>query len=388
VVAFVALLIVACGDDDGAASGTTTSTTPATTGSTLDGTEAPDEDDGGGTDDGGDEGGGDGSPPAEGGSLEVVAEGLEAPWDVAFTPDGRTFVSERDSGRLVEIASDGSVDDVRTFDDVDPESEGGLLGLAVSPDHADDGWLYAYYTTPDDNRIVRFTLDGDEEELVTGIPSSPIHNGGVIEFGPDGMLYAGTGDAGSADRAQDDSSLAGKILRLEPDGSVPDDNPAEGSLVWTSGHRNVQGLAWSADGTLYATELGPDRDDEVNRIEAGQNYGWPIVTGQTGDDRFTDPIAVFSTDEASPSGAVVVDGGAWDGDMVFAALRGQRLWRLTFEQGEVTGREAHLAGEFGRLRNVVQHPDGPLWILTSNRDGRGSPVDTDDRILELTPPPP
>ena len=324
-------------------------------------------------------------PQAEG-TLEVLAEDLEVPWDLEVAPDGRMFVTER-GGRLLELAEDGSVEEVRTFE-VNPSGEGGLLGLAISPDYEDDGYLYAYYTATPGNRIVRFTLDGEEEILLDRIPSSVNHDGGALEFGPDGMLYAGTGDALEAANAQDVDSLAGKILRIEPDGTIPDDNPFEGSPVWSYGHRNLQGLAWDADGTMYSVELGPDRDDEVNRIEPGENHGWPIVTGVADDPELVDPIAVFQPEEASPSGATIVDGGVWDGDLVFAGLRGERLWRLALYQGEVVGEEAHLVGELGRLRNIVQHPDGRLLILTSNRDGRGLPVEGDDRILSLVPPPP
>jgi glucose/arabinose dehydrogenase len=376
------LLLAACGDDDESADddGTTTTTTESDATTTTTTTEDV------GEPDGQDEA--EAEIQQEPGTVEVVAEGLEVPWDVAFTPDGRTFVTERDTGRLLELDDDGSTREVRTFD-IDATGEGGLMGLAVSPDHDDDGWLYVYLTAADDNRVVRIQADGTgEEEILTGIPKASNHNGGVIRFGPDGMLYVGTGDAADPDLAQDPDSTAGKVLRLEPDGSVPGDNPTTDSPVWSLGHRNVQGLAWDADGRLYGVELGPDVDDEVNLIEAGANHGWPDVTGQAGVDGYVDPIAVFQPPEASPSGGVVVEGGEWGGDLVFANLRGQRLWRLELDDGEVVAQEEHLVGAYGRLRDVVQHPDGPLWILTSNRDGRGAPVDEDDRIIALVPPVP
>jgi glucose/arabinose dehydrogenase len=264
------------------------------------------------------------------------------------------------------------------------------MGLAVSPDFTDDGWLYAYYTGSDDNRIVRFQEGGPEQPVLTGIPKARNHNGGRIAFGPDGMLYAGTGDALQTDLAQDRNSLAGKVLRMDRDGGVPAGNPFDGSLVWSLGHRNVQGLAWDEQERLYVTELGPEVDDEVNRIEPGGNYGWPEVTGVAGRSEFVDPIAVFAPAEASPSGGVVPTGpeaGAWEGHLVFANLRGQRLWLLELDaDGSVTSQQALFVNELGRLRHVAQAPDGSLWVLTNNRDGRGTPGPDDDRILRLLPP--
>jgi glucose/arabinose dehydrogenase len=324
-------------------------------------------------------------------SLEVgdVVTGLAAPWEVAFTPDGRAWFTERDRGGLHVIEEEGEIREVRTFD-IDNAGEGGFMGLAVSPEFEADGWFYAYYTTADDNRIVRFQEDGPEEPVLTGIPKARVHNGGRIAFGPDGMLYAGTGDASDADLAQDETSLAGKTLRMKPDGSVPDDNPFDGSVVWSIGHRNVQGLVWDEDGRFFITELGPDVDDEVNLIEPGANYGWPEVTGAPGDDRFVDAVAVFQPRESSPSGAVILKGevaGDWEGDLLIAALRGQRVWRLALgPDGTIESEEDLFVGEFGRVRQMVQAPDGSLWLLTNNRDGRGQPAPDDDRIVRIVPP--
>jgi glucose/arabinose dehydrogenase len=321
--------------------------------------------------------------------VETVATGLVAPWDVAFLPDGRVWVTERDSGLLKAVDGEGAVTEVRSFN-VDATGEGGLMGLAVSPMFDDDGWVYAYYTAADDSRVVRFRGEGIEEPVLTGIPKARNHNGGRIAFGPDGKLYVGTGDALQPGSAQDVDSLAGKVLRLEPDGGVPDDNPVPGSPVWSLGHRNVQGLAWDADDRLYVTELGPERDDEINRVEPGANYGWPEVTGMAGQPGFVDPIAVFQPPESSPSGAVVVTGeeaGDWEGSLVLANLRGQRLWRLELtEDGMVAGQEELFVSEYGRLRHVTLAPDGSLWMMTSNRDGRGRPAPEDDRILRVLPP--
>jgi glucose/arabinose dehydrogenase len=205
------------------------------------------------------------------------------------------------------------------------------------------------------------------------------------------MLYVATGDAGDPSNSQDRSSLGGKILRLTPDGGVPVDNPFPNSPVYSYGHRNVEGLAWDERDQLYASEFGQDAFDEVNRIEPGENYGWPEVEGEGGEDLgYVDPITTWPTSEASPSGAAILKNGAipqWEGDLFVAALRGQRLWRLELgPDGGVTGREELLKDEVGRIRNVVQAPDGSLWVTTSNHDGYGSPVsDEDDRIIRLAP---
>lgn len=320
--------------------------------------------------------------------ISVVAEGLVAPWDVAFAPDGTAYVSERDRGVISRIGPDGRREEVATVP-VDPAGEGGLLGLAFGP----GARLYAYYTSATDNRIVRFPPGlppgSPPESVLTGIPKARIHDGGRIAFGPDGMLYAGTGDAAEPALAQEPGSLAGKVLRLTPDGEVPADNPIEGSLVYSLGHRNVQGLAWTADGTLYASELGPDADDEINRIVPGGNYGWPLVTGRAGREDLIDPVFVRQPPEASWSGLAALRDGAipqWEGDLFAAGLRGNRLWRLVLGAGgEVVEHEELLVGEYGRLRAVRQAPDGSLWVLTNNRDGRGNPGPSDDRILRLGP---
>jgi glucose/arabinose dehydrogenase len=324
----------------------------------------------------------------------VVAEGLEAPWGLAFLPDGDALVTERDSGRLLRVSSRGEeVEEVRTLP-ADGAGEGGLLGVALSPDYEEDRYVYAYYTTGTDNRVVRFRLgEPGEETVFTGIPVNTYHNGGRIAFGPDGLLYVGTGDAGETGSAQDRDSLGGKILRLEPDGSVPESNPFPGSPVYSSGHRNVQGLAWDGSGRLYATEFGQNTYDEVNRVEPGANHGWPEVEGVGGEEAeargYAEPVSTFATSEASPSGAAILTGGAipqWEGDMFVAALRGQRLWRLDLApDGGVAGREELLSGEAGRLRHVAQAPDGSLWVMTNNRDGRGTPTEGDDRIIRLAP---
>jgi glucose/arabinose dehydrogenase len=321
--------------------------------------------------------------PCEATQTTVIATGLEVPWDAAWIGTD-AYLTERRSGRLLKRTAAGTITEVQRLPSVD-YGEGGLLGLAQG-----DGLLYAYLTTSTDNRIVRFAPGQAPTPILTGIARNTFHNAGRIAFGPDGMLYAGTGDAGDTARSQDPASLNGKILRMTPDGKVPADNPRPGSYVYALGFRDPQGLAWDAQGRLFATEFGPDKDDEVNRIVPNGNYGWPTVTGQAHDPRFVDPIVVRPTAVASWSGAAVVHGGVpeWDGDLLVAALRGTRLYRFDLDDtGNVVGNGEELyTGTYGRLRHVEQAPDGSLWVLTSNRDGRGSPVAADDRIIRIGRP--
>jgi glucose/arabinose dehydrogenase len=316
--------------------------------------------------------------------VRVVASGLEVPWGVAFLPGGDALVSGRTTARIVRVpAGGGAAREVMRVPGVDTEAgEGGLLGLAVSPQYDRDRLVYAYFTSAQDNRVVRFRLGAAPQPVLTGLDRSAVHDGGRIAFGPDGMLYVGTGDAGNGDVAQDPESLNGKILRLRPDGRVPADNPFRGSPVWSVGHRNVQGLAWDADGRLWETELGQDAVDEVNLIRPGRNYGWPRVEGEgdTAGGRYTNPLVTWPTSDASPSGAAVLGGALYVG-----ALRGERLWRVPLDGARAGEPEPLLDGDYGRLRTVVRAPGGALWITTSNRDGRGSPADADDRIIRLQP---
>lgn len=320
----------------------------------------------------------------------TVATGLRSPWGLAFLPDGSALVSERDTARVVAVRPDGSLVPVGTVPDVAFGGEGGLLGLAVSPSVGTDRWLYAYHTAPDGNRVVRMALEGPAGGLVTGlgapqvllagIPASPIHNGGRLAFGPDGMLYVSTGDASDTATSQQQDSLAGKILRLTPEGAVPAGNPVPGSPVWSSGHRNVQGLAWDDQGTLWASEFGASTWDELNVVVPGANYGWPQVEGAGGAAAgFTDPIVQWPTDQASPSGIA-----AAEGTLFVASLRGQRLWAVPVGAGRAGQPQAFFTGELGRLRTVAVAPDGALWLVTSNTDGRAEPREGDDRIVRLT----
>lgn len=316
---------------------------------------------------------------------KTIATGLHVPWGIAFLPDGDALVSERTTGRILRIPRDGGTPRrAMTVPGVDTNAgEGGLLGLAVSPDYARDRLVYAYFTSTTDNRIVRFRLGGRPQLLVTGIARGQIHDGGRIAFGPDGKLYAGVGETGQSGLAQDQGSLNGKILRMNPDGSVPSDNPFPGSRVWTLGHRNVQGLAWDRAGRLWATEFGQNTFDEVNLIRPGRNYGWPVVegTGDTRGGRFTNPALTWTpTSSSSPSGAAVVGS-----HLYVAALQCGCLWRIPIRGTRLGRPRKLLAGRYGRLRTVVRAPDGSLWVATSNRDGRGDPRSGDDRIVRIRP---
>jgi glucose/arabinose dehydrogenase len=308
------------------------------------------------------------------------------PWGLAFLPDGTALVTLRDQGEVLLVTEGSAPVSVGRVPGVEPDGEGGLLGIAVSPAFASDRTVFAYLTSRDDNRVIRMTLDGSTLKpgpvIVRGIAKAGNHDGGRLAFGPDGYLYISTGDAGQRDPAQDKGSLSGKILRVTRDGSPAPGNPFPGSRVWSLGHRNVQGMAWTRAGTMYASEFGQNTWDELNRIEPGRNYGWPVVEGIAHRAGFTDPILQWPTADASPSGIAV---GA-DGAVYMAALRGQSLWRIPLGSNGNAGRPARLLQEeYGRLRTVVSATDGRLWLVTSNTF-RGTPHPGDDRIIALRLP--
>jgi glucose/arabinose dehydrogenase len=313
--------------------------------------------------------------------VRTVAEGLEVPWGVAFLPDGSALVSERESARILAV-NGGQVRQVGRVDEAAPTVEAGLLGLAVSPSYDDDGLVYAYVSTAEDNRVVRMSYDGrrlgEPEPVLTGIPNGRIHDGGRLLFAPDGNLFVSTGEIGEPDLAQDAESLAGKILRITPDGDPAPGNPKEGSPVWTMGHRNVQGLAFDDQERLWATEFGQSTWDELNLILEGRNYGWPLVEGDGDLEEYRDPHVTWATVDASPSGLAYLDGSLWAG-----ALRGERLWQVPVTDDGVGEPQEWFVGDLGRIRTVVVTPEGNLWLATSNRDGRGQPTEADDRIVEV-----
>jgi glucose/arabinose dehydrogenase len=312
----------------------------------------------------------------------TVATGLVAPWGMDFLPDGTALVTERDTTKVLAVKN-GSVRTVGRLSGAQPQGEAGVLGLAVSPTYDEDARVYVYFTSPVDNRVVKMTYDGrrlgEPEVILDGIPSGFIHDGGRLEFGPDGYLYVSTGEIGEEQLAQDRSSLAGKILRITTEGEPAPGNPVDGSPVWTMGHRNVQGLAFDDQERLWATEFGANDWDELNQIDKGRNYGWPLVEGRGDLEQYRNPHAQWRTFEASPSGLAFLDGSLWA-----ASLRGQRLWRIPVnEDGTIEQPQDYFVGDYGRLRTVVAAPNGNLWLSTSNRDGRGDPAPRDDRILEI-----
>lgn len=316
--------------------------------------------------------------------IGTIASGLAVPWGIDFLPDGSAVVTERDSRRVLRInpntGGEASIAELGVIEEAAPEGEAGLLGVAVSPEFDLDRTIYLYLTTSQDNRVVSTTITADRigelEVVLDGIPKGFVHDGGRLEFGPDGYLYVSTGETGDDSLAQLEDSLAGKILRIDTEGNPAPDNPDPDSPVFTLGHRNVQGLAFDDGDRLWASEFGSQSFDELNLIEAGNNYGWPMVEGAGGESGLTDPQITWATSEASPSGLAWADGHLWLG-----ALAGERLWRVTVTDGHASNPTAYFVGEFGRLRTVVTDPDGNLWVSTSNRDGRGSPATEDDRIL-------
>ncbi|HSV41452.1 MAG TPA: PQQ-dependent sugar dehydrogenase [Nocardioidaceae bacterium] len=314
----------------------------------------------------------------------TIATGLQAPWGVTFLPDGTALVGERDTTRVVAIAPSGRLREVGRIALAVPEGESGLLGLATSPSYDEDGLVFAYVTTRGDNRVVKMAYDGrslgDPVDVLTGIPNGFIHDGGRLLFDADGNIFVSTGEIGEPERAQDRGDLGGKILHITPDGDPAPDNPIAGSPVWTMGHRNVQGLAFDDSGQLWASEFGQNTWDELNRIDAGRNYGWPVHEGRGDDKGYRDPYVQWRTSEASPSGLAFLDGALWA-----ASLRGERLWRIPVTDDGVGKVEDFFVGDYGRLRTVVVAPDGNLWVTTSNRDGRGDPRAGDDRILVVAP---
>ncbi|WP_260458605.1 PQQ-dependent sugar dehydrogenase [Actinotalea ferrariae] len=321
-----------------------------------------------------------------------VLTGLTTPWSIAFLPGGSFLVTLRDPAQVLLVTGEGAAaltgpgaEDLAAT--TLAQGEGGLLGVAVSPDVATDRLVLLYRTTASGNEVVRARLEDDLtlgalEPVLTGIPAESNHNGGRIAFGPDGNLYVGTGDAGEPDAAQDPTSLAGKILRVTADGDPAPGNPDPGSPVWSLGHRNVQGLAWHPDGRLLASEFGQNTFDELNVVEPGGNYGWPVVEGRADDPDgdFVDPVTTWSTDVASPSGIATTDDGVH-----LAALRGERLWSIGFLGDGFADAGDSLEGVLGRLRDVVRGPDGALWLLTQNTDGRGEPRAGDDRVVRVLP---
>jgi glucose/arabinose dehydrogenase len=333
------------------------------------------------------------------------AENLDTPWEMAFAPDGSLFVTKR-PGKISMIDEAGNVEDWLKLDSVVEEvGESGLFGIALDPEYNQNHYLYFGYTYAAEmsplrlvNKIVRYRNDGGtpmfDKVLIDGIPGNHLHNVGAFEFGPDGMLYVTVGEIFQPQLAQDMASLNGKILRMTRDGAVPADNPMAGSYVYSLGHRNPQGIAFQpGTNTLWATEHGPSEQqgccrDEINRIMAGKNYGWPEITGSQQKAGMETP-AYYSGDTTTwaPTGGFFVTQGEWEGSMLFTGLRGQALYRVVFDEADpskIDTVERYLHKAFGRLRNVAEGPEGRIYLAVSNQDGRGKPKSNDDRIVVLT----
>ena len=312
---------------------------------------------------------------------EVVAENLEAPWSVEKI--GSTFYLTERPGNIVKIEN-GEIErqSVELEKELATASEAGLLGFALAPDFQESNLAYAYYTYQDNtgqfNRIVTLRLEDnvwwEDHLLLDKIPSGSYHHGGRLKIGPDGKLYATAGDASESELAQDIDSLGGKILRMNLDGSIPSDNPFQNSYVYSYGHRNPQGIAWSSDGTLYASEHGNSANDEVNIIESSQNYGWPIIEGYEEEEGMVSPLFTSGAEATwAPSGM-----GYYDGNLYVAALRGTAIVGFDPETGE----QWEVITELGRIRDVLIE-DNYLYFFTNNTDGRGAPQKNDDKLYRI-----
>jgi glucose/arabinose dehydrogenase len=319
-------------------------------------------------------------------AVSVLAKNLEVPWGMAFLPDGSALVTERDTGRILKVGPESdatglAVTEVQRLSEVQPSGDGGLLGIAVSPKYATDKTVFVYYSTAKDNRVGKLVLKGKLQPILTGIPRSPDDNGGQLAFGPDGFLYVSTGDGTAAgSQAQDPKSLGGKILRMTAAGKPAPGNPVKTSLVWSSGHRNVQGFAWDKNKRMYASENGQQKYGELNVIVKGADYGWPKADGAGTDPKLTNPLISWPIAESSCAGVATLEQS-----VVTACLLGKRLWLADVTaNGTVLGTpQPLLAGEYGRLRGLVAAPDGSLWASTSNQEDAGDPGPDDDRIIRL-----
>jgi aldose sugar dehydrogenase len=318
--------------------------------------------------------------------ITIVAENLEIPWDIAFTQDGDIIITER-NGRLRLIDNNGQLvpEPVAALTNVYSEGEGGLLGLTLHPQFEVNRLIYIYHTylSPENNilnRVVRYRFErdvlSDESVIIEGIPGARFHNGGRIRFGPDEHLYITTGDALDPQLSQDTNSLAGKILRIEPDGGVPRDNPF-GNEVYSYGHRNPQGLAWDNEGNLWATEHGSTALDELNLIERGNNYGWPEIEGDSTREGMETPFLHSGNNTWAPSGIAL-----FNNSLLFTGLRGASLYQVRIIDGS-PHLERHFQNTFGRLRAVEIGHDSNIYLITNNRDGRGNPQDNDDKIIRI-----
>lgn len=331
------------------------------------------------TDDGSEEGGAEEVEPDEDG-LETVVENLESPWSIARHEDA-FYITER-TGSIMKAESGSSErQEVELSDEVSDASEAGLLGFVLSSDFEDSNEAYAYYTYENEegqfNRVVKLVLSDDtwseDEILLDEIPSGQVHHGGRLAIGPDNHLYITAGDAAEADLSQQVNSLGGNILRMTLDGAIPSDNPFDDSYVYSYGHRNPQGLAWGDDETMYASEHGDSTNDEINIIEAGNNYGWPVIEGMEEGEGMELPLFTSGDDTWAPSGMAY-----YENSLYVSALRGNALMAFDLETEEYN----EVITDLGRVRDVLAD-DEYLYFISNNTDGRGEPDETDDKLYRL-----
>jgi aldose sugar dehydrogenase len=319
------------------------------------------------------------------GDIEVLYQNLRVPWDIAFIDNEEILITQR-NGILVRANADLNYINI---DEVISVGESGLHGIALHPEFESNRYLYLYMSVREEdliNRVVRYRYENgtlnDRQIIIDNIPAASIHNGGMIRFGPDNYLYITTGDAGVGENAQSLESLAGKILRINDDGSIPENNPFDNSPVYSYGHRNSQGLAWDNENNLWSTEHGRSGNlsgyDEINRIEAGGNYGWPVIQGSETREGMISPVLHSGPTTTWAPGAVVF----YEGNLFFSGLRGQSLYQYNVSENTLI---RHFNQEYGRIRSVVLGPDNNIYMSTSNLDGRGSPMSGDDRIIKVNP---
>lgn len=319
--------------------------------------------------------------------VSILVKNLEIPWALDFLPDNKIIITEK-LGRVsvIDLQQQQKIAKViATIEEVAPVGEGGLLGVAVHPNFEKNSFIYLYYTYQAEgnyfNKVVRYQLKNSQltnaTVMIDDIPGAAIHDGGRLRFGPDGYLYITTGDAQTPEAAQDPQSLAGKILRLTEDGTIPVDNPFPGSPVFSYGHRNPQGIAWDEEGQLWETEHGSSAHDEINLIKAGNNYGWPVVRGEQRKKGMEPPILQSGSTTWAPSGAEILNG-----ILYFTGLRGRALYGFNLKTMRL---DNYFSGKFGRMRDIRLGPDKLFYVLTNNRDGRGIPKQEDDMIIVINP---
>ena len=338
--------------------------------------------------------------------VETVAVGLEVPWAFAWLPSGEMLVTERKGRVRMIVGSQLRPQPVFVVPDVEPSGESGLMDISVHPEFAKNGFLYLAYAYNSDGKRVKVMrykyVEGaftEPKMIIENVPGSPNHAGMRARFGPDIKLYVTTGDSTDWKLAQDNNSLAGKTLRLNDDGTVPRDNPFVGKPgyrpeIWSTGHRNAQGIAWQHGGPMFQTEHGPtgfegkgSGADEVNIVEKGKNYGWPEIWGKTTRAGMVPPLLEYSP-ACAPASAAFYYGTVFpdlNGSFLFGCLRGERIVRVQLSGRTVLGQQNILEGKVGRIREVAQGPEGFIYFSTSNRDGRGRPSVDDDRIMRLVP---